>query len=102
MCNFWNFGHLTSFMPKYDNFENQPLPRKSLPIEQNDGQFRHPGIERECMCNFWNFGPWATKLVVKQSAKAHGPLVIYLFIWAQVFNGWMGGVDLQFPSNIFI
>ncbi len=26
------------------------------------------------MCNFWNFGPWPTKLVVKQSAKAHGPL----------------------------
>ncbi len=22
MYNFWNFGHLPSFMPKYDNFEN--------------------------------------------------------------------------------
>ncbi len=30
------------------------------------------------MCNFWNFGPWPTKLVVKQSAKAHGPLVLHI------------------------
>ena len=34
MYNFWNFGHLPIFMPKYVNFENQPVARKLLPIEQ--------------------------------------------------------------------
>ena len=76
LLEFWPMAKHASFMLKYDNFENQPLPRKSFPmIEQKDSQFRHPGIERACMCNFWNFGPWPTMSVVKQSAKAHGPLV---------------------------
>ncbi len=75
LLEFWPMANHASFMPKYDNFENQPLPRESFPIERKDGQFRHPGIERKCMCNFWNFGPWPIMLVVKQSAKAHGPLV---------------------------
>ncbi len=34
MCNFWNFGHFPSFMPKYGNFENWPVSWKSLPVEQ--------------------------------------------------------------------
>ncbi len=79
LLEFWPMAKHASFMPKYDNIENQPLPRKSFPIEQKDGQFRSPEIERECMCNFWNFGPWTTMLVVKQSAKAHGPLVVCFF-----------------------
>ena len=33
-CNFCNFGHLPSFMPKYGNFENRPVSQKPLPIEQ--------------------------------------------------------------------
>ncbi len=34
MCNFWNFGHLPSFMPKYGNFENRPVSRKPLLVER--------------------------------------------------------------------
>ena len=34
MCNFWNFGQLPSFMPKYGNFENGPVSWKQLPVEQ--------------------------------------------------------------------
>ena len=64
----------TSFMPKYGNFENQRLSRKPLSIEQKYAQFRHPGIERECMSLLLELWPMA-KLVVKQSTKAHGPLV---------------------------
>ncbi len=45
-----------SFMPKYGNFENQPLSWKPLPIEGKDAQFRRPGIGSECMCHLWNFG----------------------------------------------
>ncbi len=63
-----------SFMPKYDNFANQPLPRKPLPIEQKYAQFQCPGIERECMSLLLELWP-ISMLVVKQSAKAHGPLV---------------------------
>ncbi len=63
-----------NFMPKYGNFETQPLSRKPLPIEQKYGQFRRPGIERECLSLLLEL--WAiAKLVVKQSTKAHGPLV---------------------------
>ncbi len=61
-------------MPKYGNFENQLLSRKPLPIEQKYAEFRRPGIERECMpliLELWSMA----KFVVKQSAKAHGPLV---------------------------
>ncbi len=61
-------------MPKYGNFQNQPLSRKPLPIEQKYAQFRRPGIERECISLLLKLWPMA-KLVVKQSAKAHGPLV---------------------------
>ncbi len=62
-----------SFMPKYDNFANQPLSRKPLPIKQKYAQFRCPAIERVYvqLLELWPM----TKLVVKQSAKAHGPLV---------------------------
>ncbi len=63
-----------SFMPKYGNFENRPLSQKTLPIEQKYAQFRRPGIERECMSLLLELWPMP-KLVVKQSAKAHGPLV---------------------------
>ncbi len=54
MYNLWHFGQWPSFMPKYGNFENQPVSRKPLPIEQ--AKFRPPEVEREYMCNFWNFG----------------------------------------------
>ncbi len=64
-----------SFMPKYGNFEYQPLSRKPLPIEQKDAQFRRPEIGREYVyVQLLELWPRA-KLVVKQSAKAHGPLV---------------------------
>ena len=69
-----------SFMPKYGNFENQILSRKPLPIEhveQKYAQFRRPGIERESMSLLLELRPMAN-LVVKQSAKAHGPLVMSL------------------------
>ena len=33
MYNFLNFDQWPSFMPKYGNFENQPVSRKPLPIE---------------------------------------------------------------------
>ncbi len=62
------------FMPKHGSFENQPLSRKPLPIEQKYAQFRRPGIERECMSLLLELWPMV-KSVVKQSAKAHGPLV---------------------------
>ncbi len=58
MCNFWNFVQMPSFMPKYSNFENQPVTRKSLPIERKYTQFRPNGVEREYMWNFWHFGQW--------------------------------------------
>ncbi len=60
--------------PNMAILKNQPLSRKPLPIEQKHAQFRRPGIERECMSLLLEL--WAmAKLVVKQSAKAHGPLV---------------------------
>ena len=34
MSNVWNFGHLPSLMPKYGNFDNWPVSRKPLPVEQ--------------------------------------------------------------------
>ncbi len=46
---FWRMAKHANFMPKYGNFENQPLSRKPLHIEQKYAQFRRPGIERECM-----------------------------------------------------
>ncbi len=60
-------------MPKYGNFENRPVSRKALPIDQNLAQFRPTGVEREYyvqlpellpMAKFhaqiyaWNFGQW--------------------------------------------
>ncbi len=75
MCNLWNFGHLPSFMPKYGNFKYWSVSRKPLPVEQKYAQFQRPGIERECMSLLLELWPMAN-LVVKQSAKAHGPLVI--------------------------
>ena len=67
-----------NFMSKYGNFENQPLARKPLPIEHKDAQFRRPAIERELvyvqLLELWPM----SKLVVKQSTKAHRPLVLYL------------------------
>ncbi len=66
-----------SFMPKYGNFENQPLSWKPLPIEQKYAQFRHPGIERGCMCNFWNFGPWPSWLL----SRAPRPMGLLLLTW---------------------
>ncbi len=71
-----------SFMPKYGYFENQPLSRKPLPIEQKYAQFRHPGIETECMSQLLELWPMAM-LVVKQSAKADGPLVIFVFMYSK-------------------
>ncbi len=75
-------GHLPSCMPKYGNFENQPLSRKPLPIEQKYAKFRHPGIERECMSLLLELWPMG-KLVVKQSPKAHGP-----FFWGGGAAAW--------------
>ncbi len=74
-------------MPKYGNFENQPLSRKLLPIDQKYAQFWCRGIERECMSLLLELWPMA-KLVVKQSAKAHGPLVKSFddLRWFSVFN----------------
>ena len=63
-----------SFMPKYGNFENQKLSRKLLPIEHKYAQFRRPVIESEFVSLLLELWPMA-ELVVKQSAKAHGPLV---------------------------
>ncbi len=34
MCNFWKFRHSPNFIPKYRNFENWPISRKQLPVEQ--------------------------------------------------------------------
>ncbi len=65
-------------MPNYGNFENQPLFRKPLHIEQIYAQFRRTGIESECMSLLFELWPLA-KLVVNQSAKAHGPLVLAVF-----------------------
>ncbi len=31
--NIWHFGKWPSFMPKYGNYENQPISRKLLPVE---------------------------------------------------------------------
>ncbi len=67
-------GHTHKFHAKYGNFENHPLSRKPLHIEQKYAEFQCPGIERECMSLLLALWP-ISKLVVKQSAKAHGPLV---------------------------
>ncbi len=63
MCNFWNFGHLPSFMPKYGNFENRPVSRKSLPVEQKQAQFQP--LESICAtfgipAQIWKFSKSAT------------------------------------------
>ena len=34
MCNFWNFGHLPSFLPKYGSFENWPVSWKPQTVER--------------------------------------------------------------------
>ncbi len=78
LLEFWPIAKHASFMPKYGNFENHPLSRKPLPIEQKYAQFRRPGIERECMSQLLKLWPMG-KLVVKQSAKAYGPLV-FVFV----------------------
>ncbi len=113
MGNLWHFGQWPSFMPKYGNFENRPVSRKPLPIEEKKVNFNPLG-EKEGICA--TFGtlangqvsssnmavlkisettarrakvssiltPWKgnicelwqmAKLVLKQSVKAHGPLV---------------------------
>ncbi len=58
MSNFWHFGHLLSFMPKYGNFEKWPVSRILLPIEQKLLNCDHPEVEREYIYNFWHFGQW--------------------------------------------
>ncbi len=78
LLEFWPMAKHASFMPKYGNFENQPLSRKPQPIEQKYAQFRHPAIERQCMSLLYELWSMA-KLVVKHSAKAHGPLVSYSY-----------------------
>ncbi len=74
LLEFWPITKHANFMPKYGNFENQPLSRKPLPIEQKYAQFQRPGIERKGMSLLLELWP-ISKLVVKQSAKAHGSLV---------------------------
>ncbi len=34
-------------MPKYGNFENRPVSRKPMPVEQKEAQFRPQGVEIE-------------------------------------------------------
>ncbi len=55
--------------------KNQPASRNCCSYSENKLKFA-PGIERECMYNLWNLAQRACKLVLKQSIKAHGPLVI--------------------------
>ena len=50
MCNFWNFGHLPSFISKYGNFENWPVSLKPLPIKQNKLNFHPSPWSRKCIC----------------------------------------------------
>ncbi len=42
-------------MPKYGNFENQPVSRNTLPVELKQAEFRPLGVERGYMCNVWHF-----------------------------------------------
>ncbi len=63
-----------SFMPKYGNFENQPLSWKALPIEQKKCSISTSWDRKRAYVQLLELWPM-TKLVVKQSAKAHGPLV---------------------------
>ncbi len=46
MCNFCKFGKLPSFTLKYGNFENRPISRKPLPVEEKYAQFQPLGVER--------------------------------------------------------
>ncbi len=55
MCNFWNCRQWPGFMPKYGNFENQPVSWKWLCVEQKYSQFRPLWVEWVYTCNFWNY-----------------------------------------------
>ncbi len=94
LLEFWPMAMHASFMPKYGNFENQILSRKPLPMEQKYAQFRRPGIEREGRSLLLELRPMAN-LVVKQSAKAHGPLVMSL-----VWHGWGLNRGLWHPEQM--
>ena len=55
VCNFWNFGDLPRFMPKYGNH----ISETALHRPKISSISTPPGVEREYMCNFWNFGQLA-------------------------------------------
>ncbi len=62
---------MAKFLAKYGNFENRPISRKPLPVEQKKAQFWPLG--KGVYLEFWQMA----KLVLKQSAKAHGPIVFF-------------------------
>ncbi len=72
MCHFWNFGQWPSMQVSCPNMAILKISH----YVGNRCPFRSPGIERECMSLLLELWPMV-KLVVKQSAKVHGPLVSF-------------------------
>ncbi len=54
ICNLGTFLQIPDFMTKYGNFQNWPVSRILLHVEQNQGQFR-PRWVGGSICNVWNF-----------------------------------------------
>ncbi len=74
MCN-----HLPSFMPKYGSFDNRHVSRELLLIQWKISSISTPEVEMENyvqLLKLWQM----VKLVLKQSGKAHGPLVFFVFL----------------------
>ncbi len=78
MCNFWNFGHLPCFMSKYGNFKNGPISLLNrCPYIKNNLNLTPPPPQGRKRVYVQLLEPWPmAKLVLKQSVKAYGPLVI--------------------------
>ena len=47
ICSFRHFFQIPGFMLKYGDFENRPVSRKRLSVEQKYAYFWPPGVERE-------------------------------------------------------
>ncbi len=74
MCNFWHLVRLPSFMPKYGNYQKTARISETTTRRAKISSIWTPWGRKRVyvqLLELWQM----TKLVLKQSIKAHGPLV---------------------------
>ncbi len=97
MCNFCNFGHLPSFMPKYGNLKMGPYLGNRCLQSKDNLNLTPPGLERECMCNFWNLGPWPSWFL----SRASRPMGLLLIKYTQKMVPVLSSMVITASKNCF-